>query len=86
MKYIQVSILLYNIYSYLPIVLVFNASNFTTEKGIVIGNSSSLGWSPFLGWFLIAGACFSVLSIIVILICIPIRSNKLDITYENLTW
>lgn len=65
---------------------VFPATTFNTEKGIVLGTASPLGWASFLGWFLIAGAIFSVFSMIVLLICKPIRGNKFDVKYQDLTW
>jgi uncharacterized membrane protein len=47
---------------------------------------NQLGYSVYLGWFLIAGSAFSLLTIIVLLILYAFRSSALDQPYEKLSW
>jgi hypothetical protein len=70
----------------LLLLIVFPASAFLTEKSVILGTSSSLGWASFLGWLLIGGAGLSILVMILLLVCYSIRGDKFQVKYSEISW
>lgn len=67
-------------------ILVYNIGAWDGKKRIVLSNVVNLGWSAFFGGFLIAGAIFNLLLIIIILLCYAVKGNKMTMKYSELKW
>lgn len=66
--------------------IVYNVEAWDATKYLVISNTVNLGWSAFFGFFLISGAAFSLILIMILAICQYVRGNKLQAKYDDLKW
>lgn len=66
--------------------LAWDSQKYGVTKKVIIATTSRLGHSNVLGWFLIAGAIFNGILIVLILICQCTRGSKLGVEVEKLSW